>query len=213
MGGYGSGRPGSKQKAEDCRVLDIYKMKRAGCLEAGSRGNWTWSRNGKEFARVGYHCVGTDLTLDYQVRLRGREWEPVKQTVPLTQADCNYGGQRVYARCPGVVNGQHCGRRVGKLFAGGRYFLCRHCYNVAYAGQSEAKYDRMLRRANKIRRALGGEPGTAHLIAPKPKGMWRSSYQRKRFEIEWCEYQANRLFISKYKHILSRDEIEMFFDD
>ena len=213
MGGYGSGRPGSKQKADDCRALDIYRMKRAGCLEAGSRGNWIWSRNGKEFARVGYHCVGTDLTLDYQVRLRGREWEPIKQTVPLTQADCNYGGQRIYARCPGVVNGRHCGRRVGKLFAGGRYFLCRHCYGIAYTSQSEPRYDRMLRRANKLRKELGGKPGTAHLIAAKPKGMWWRTYEKKRFQINWCETEANLAFIKKFEHILSREERALLLCD
>jgi hypothetical protein len=60
----------------------------------------------------------------------------------------------------------------------------------------------MLRRANKIRRALGGEPGTTNWIAPKPKGMWQRTYQRKQFEIEWCEYRANKLFVRKYKHPL-----------
>jgi hypothetical protein len=93
----------------------------------------------------------------------------------------------------------------------GRYFLCRHCYNVAYASQSEPRYDRMLRRANKLRMALGGEPGTAYWIAPKPKGMWHRTYQRKQFEIEWCEDQANQAFLSKYRHVLSKEEREMYF--
>ena len=113
--------------------------------------------------------------------------------------------------CNGIVNGRHCLRRVGKVFAGGRYFLCRHCYNVAYASQSEPRYDRMLRRANKLRTALGGEAGTANWIAPKPKGMWQRTYQRKRFEIEWCENQANHHFLSKFAHLLSTEEREMFF--
>jgi hypothetical protein len=41
----------------------------------------------------------------------------------------------------------------------------------------------MLRRANKLRVALGGEAGTANWIAPKPKGMWHRTYERKKFEI------------------------------
>lgn len=213
MGGYGSGRPSYKQKAEDCRSLDFYKMKRSGCLKAGHRGNWIWSRNDEEIARINYHCTGPALVLDYRVRICGGDWESIKQTVSLTQTECNYGGHRTYARCPGVVNGRHCGRRVGKLFAGGRYFLCRHCYNVAYTSQSEARYDRMLRRANKIRMALGGEPGTAHWIAPKPKGMWHRTYQRKRWEIEGCEHQANLGFLSKFRHVLSQHELELFFGD
>ena len=60
--------------------------------------------------------------------------------------------------------------------------------------------------------ALGGEPGSAHWIAPKPKGMWQRTYQRKRWEIQWCEDQANQLFLSKFRHVLSDDELRMYFD-
>ena len=114
-------------------------------------------------------------------------------------------------RCPGIVNGLRCGRRVGKLFSGGRYFLCRHCYSITYSSQSEPVYDRALRRANKLRMALGGEPGTAHFIAPKPKGMWHRTYQRHRNEITRSERQADLHFLSKYGHILSQEELEMCF--
>ena len=41
--------------------------------------------------------------------------------------------------------------------------------------------------------------------------MWQRTYQRKRFEIEWCEDQANQAFLSKYRHILSQEEQEMYF--
>ena len=68
----------------------------------------------------------------------------------------------------------------------------------------------MLRRANKLRKALGGEAGTAYFIAPKPKGMWQRTYQKKRFEIEWCENQADQHFLSKYNHVLSAEERKMF---
>lgn len=126
---------------------------------------------------------------------------------------CTYGGTRPYFLCPGVVNGVHCNRRVGKLFSGGRYFLCRHCYDVAYKSQSEPRYDRMLRRANKRRMSLGGDPGTASWIAPKPKGMWTRTYQRHRTEIEWCEYQANLAFIQRFRHVFSAREQEMDFGE
>jgi hypothetical protein len=108
------------------------------------------------------------------------------------------------------MNGRHCGRRVGKLFLGGKYFLCRHCYNVAYTSQSEAHYDRMLRRANKLCMSLGGKPGTAYWIAPKPKGMWERTYQWMRFEIEWCEEEADRAFIRRFGHILNVEDGSFF---
>lgn len=213
MGGYGSGRTSYKQKAENCRSLDVNKMNRDGCLRPGKRGHWIWSRDGEEMGRIGYQAKEGQLALDYRVRQNGGDWEPIAQTIRITQADCNYGGQRPYLMCPGVVNGQRCGRRVAKLFSGGRYFLCRHCYQIAYSSQSEARYDRMLRRANKLRTALGGEPGTAHWIANKPKGMWQRTYQRKRFEIEWYEGQADHLFIAKFAHLLSAEEREMYFQN
>ena len=82
---------------------------------------------------------------------------------------CRFGGERPYFICPGVVNGIACGRRVAKLHGSGRYFLCRHCYRLAHASQSEGGWDRMLRRANKIRQRLGGDPGMAAPFPPKPR--------------------------------------------
>lgn len=127
MGGCGSGRPGYKQKSEGCRSLDVNSMNREGCLNAGCAGNFTWSRDGDLIAQIGFHTEERGVVLDYRVRLHGGDWEAVTQYVPLTYTECRFGGQRPYFHCPGIVSKQHCGRRVGKLFSGGRYFLCRHC--------------------------------------------------------------------------------------
>ncbi|MBU0641860.1 MAG: hypothetical protein KJ731_11950 [Alphaproteobacteria bacterium] len=211
MGGYGSGRTSHKQKAEHCRSLDVNRLHRAGCLRPGAHGHWVWSQDGVEVARIGYRAEDARFVLDYKVRQYGDDWELINQPIPITRLNCNYGNSRPYFICPGVVYDKPCRRRVGKLFSGGKYFLCRHCYKVAYSSQSEARYDRMLRRANKLRTALGGEPGTAHWIAPKPKGMWQRTYQRKRFEIEWCEHQADQHFIARFAHFLGEEEREMFY--
>jgi hypothetical protein len=213
MGGYGSGRPSQKNKVEEYRSLDINKFHRDGCLIVGKRGNWSWSRDGSEIVSIGFSTQATTMTFNYRVRVQGGDWETIEQAVPIERMPCNYGNQRPYFRCSGVVRGRHCNRRVVKLYAGGRYLLCRHCYNLAYSSQSEERSDRMLRRANKLRTALGGERGTAHFIAPRPKGMSQRKYLQKRLEIEWCEGQANELFISKYSHLLSREEREMYFGD
>ena len=50
----------------------------------------------------------------YKVRVYGGDWEPISQSIPLTYADCHYGGTRPYFRCNDIVNGRHCTRRVGK---------------------------------------------------------------------------------------------------
>jgi hypothetical protein len=212
MGGYGSGRPSHKQKAEGCRTLNVNRLNRENCLRPGLQGQWEWSSDGKKVASVIFKITEVGVVLDYSIKLYGDDWETISQTVPLTHVNCNFGNQRPYFQCPGVVNGRHCGRRVGKLFLGGNYFLCRHCYNLAYTSQSEPRYDRALRRANKLRMALGGEPGTAHWVAPKPKGMWQRTYQRKQWEIDHYEHQANTLFIAKFAHLLSREDRELYFD-
>ncbi|MBT3141367.1 hypothetical protein KL867_09910 [Ruegeria litorea] len=210
MGGYGSGRTGYKQKAENCRSLDVNQMHREGCLSEGWRGNWQWSRNGEVLSKIGMRAEQGRIVLDYRVRLAGGDWEPVTQPVKISHVGCNFGGQRPFYLCPGIVNGQHCGRRVGKLFSGGRFFLCRHCYSIAYASQSEERHDRLLRRANKLRMALGGQPGAANFIMVRPKGMWQQTYWRQRNDIEWCESLAGRIFLQKYSKLLSAEELEMF---
>lgn len=212
MGGYGSGRTSYKRKAEECRSIDVNRLHREGRLRAGRRGSWAWSRNGEDLGAITMLASEGALTLDYRVREYGNDWEGVTQPIRLTHTDCHYGGQRPYFICPGVRGGKLCARRVGKLFMGQKYFLCRHCNNLAYASQSETRHDRMLRRANKIRNALGGPSGTAHLIAFKPRGMWQRTYQRKRFEIEWCENQASHLFIEKFAYLLSEEQRSEYFD-
>jgi len=213
MGGYGSGRHGHKHTAEHYRSIDANKMKRSGSLTEGASGQWQWLREGETIAQIDYMTRKGYLELSYRYRETGNEWEPVIEHVRLSDVPRHFGGVQTYFKCPAVVDGRACNRQVSKLYAGGRYFLCRHCYNLAYYSQSEDRADRMLRRANKIRVALGGERGTANWIAPKPKGMWQRTYQRKRFEIGWCENQADVWFIEKYSHFLSMDERRMFFDD
>ena len=198
MGGYGSGRTSNKIRAEDCWRLDVNRFKRAGCLVAGASGNWRWSDDGRELARIGWSCQGSHITLSYRVRDFGGEWESVRQTVGLTHLACNYGGARLFFRCPGNFGVQSCNARVTKLYAGGRYFLCRNCYRIGYASQSEDRYQRSLRKANKLRTALGGEPGAAHFIAQRPKGMWQRTYDKIVCEIYELEDAADALFLERF---------------
>ena len=202
MGGYGSGRIGYRQKAEDCRSLDVNRLYREGCLRPGAAGRWVWWRGNKEVGRIAYHAEEARFVLNYRYRHYGDDWEDITEPVRIERVRCNFGGERPYFACPGVVGGVRCGRRVAKLFAGGRYFLCRHCYDIAYASQSEEMADRMLRRANRLRVELGGEPGMAYFIAPKPKGMWQRTYDRKRREILDREEIANRVFLERFGRFL-----------
>ncbi len=119
---------------------------------------------------------------------------------------CRFGGARPYFLCPGVVivNGIACGRCVAKLHGQRRYFLCRRCCRLAHASQSEGAWDRMLRRANKLRKQLGGDAGMASPFPPKPKGMWRRTYERLREQAFDAEMRADEASSVQAERLLSR---------
>ena len=189
MGGYGSGRTGWKGKVENCRSIDVNRLSKEGFFgpDTGSagRGRLTASR----FASIGLSAEADQLILNYRVCRNGEDWTDVEEAVPLARSPCRFGGVRSHFECPGVKNGRPYRRRVTKLYLGGEYFLCRHCYDLAYASQSEAPHYRLMRRADKRKIALGG-PGTVSSFLPKPKGMHWRTYHRYMDEIDAAEAQA-----------------------
>lgn len=191
MGGYGSGRHGWRPKAEDFRCVDVNRLHREGLLKAGYSGGWKWTVDGQKVASISMRAEAERLILIYRIKTVGGAWEDVEEPIPLAHTDCPYGGARLWFRCPGVRSGQWCARRVAKLYLGQRYFVCRHCLGLAYASQSEAPMHRHNRRANKIRMALGGEPGTGSLPPRKPKGMHWRTYWRKMDAIEAADAEGN----------------------
>jgi hypothetical protein len=181
MGSLGSTRwawASTKDTVESSRSLDINRINRAGCLRPGYSGGWEWTRAGERVASIWFRRDGDRLFLWYRIRSNGEEWQYVEQPTQIVWMPCRFGGARPYFVCPGVVNGIACGRRVAKLYGAGTYFLCRHCYRLAYASQREDRYNRALRRANNIRMRLGGELGTASAFPARPKGMHRRTYER-----------------------------------
>lgn len=194
MGGYGSGRPGNRSKAEHFRSLDVNRLCKAGHLKEGHVGGWQWTQDGERVASIGTRGQGWGVKLVYNVTPYGGDREAVEEQVALTWRDCPFGGQRPYFICPGILNGRACNRRVAKLYLGQRYFLCRHCNRLAYASQSESPVDRMQRAANKRRVAMGGEPGLDSFV-PKPKGMHWATYSRHMAVIERADHATNLALI------------------
>jgi hypothetical protein len=144
------------------------------------------------------------LHLSYRVRTAGGEWEDIEEPVHIIRVRCRFGGTRPYFICPGVVNGVACRRRVAKLHGPGRYFLCRHCYRLAHASQSEGAWDRALRRANQIKQSLGGDPGMGAPFPPKPKGIWRRTYDGLREQALEGEMLADEAFAIRAERLWAR---------
>ena len=64
----------------------------------------------------------------------------------------------------------------------GKYFLCRHCYDLHYESQREDKKDRALRRPQKIRTRLGGSANMLEPFPEKPRVMHNDTYMRLLWE-------------------------------
>ena len=102
-----------------------------------------------------------------------------------------------------------CGRRVTKLHLSRRYFLCRHCNQLAYASQYEHPWKRALRRANKLRQRLGIGVGIAEPFPDKPKGMWARTYGCLLDQILQAEMLANEAQANRIKRLLEQVEDDL----
>ncbi len=137
-----------KTTVEDCRSLGIKDLKRLGILRQGvSYGYWpiSWvNAEGETVASIGLWAEWEPggpgrVRLSYSIGRPGEEKESLDYSVRLEATPCNYGGERYWFVCPLVTNGCACLRRVGKLYLprGGKYFGCRHCYNLTYRSVQE----------------------------------------------------------------------------
>ena len=107
------------------------------------------------------------MHLSYTVRVGDGGCEEMAETISIVHLRCRFGGSRAYFICPGR-DGTECGRRITKLHLSRRYFLCRHCNQLAYASQYERPWQRALRRANKLKQRLGIGVGIAEPVPHKP---------------------------------------------
>ncbi|PLS83441.1 MAG: hypothetical protein CYG60_21970 [Actinobacteria bacterium] len=206
MGGVGSGnryRFDKKTTTGETQSLDVRYLHREGLLESCHSFSLRWSRAGRETGSIGGRVEGNPgdlpegVVLSYRHRGgAGREWEDVRETVPLEWTPCNFGGERPWFLCPGVG----CGWRAAVLYGPGRYFLCRYCYDLSYESQRENGTHRSLRRAQKIRERLGGNPNMTEPFPERPKGMHHDTYTRlwrKHHEAEMEQLAGMRAWLDK----------------
>jgi hypothetical protein len=193
MGGPGSGnwyRWHKKTVVEDCLALDVNRLARNGGISrdhwiSGTYG-WTCTDTQERVASVNYDLIpsssGPILQLRYTVSSPGGPG-PVRVSVRLEEMSCHFGGSRWWFACP------RCDRRAGKLHIPpeGELFACRKCHGLYYQVQRENVIWRTLRRAQRMRKRLGGD-GSSDFLYSRPKGMHRLTFERRLREV----YKADR---------------------
>ena len=96
-----------------------------------------------------------------------------------------------------------------KLFLprGGHKFWARQLYRLGYASQRETRIDRLMRRADRIRRKMDDhEPGGIGDAPPtKPKWMRWRTYERLYDQWDTLDARADQLFAYRVARLMKLD--------
>jgi hypothetical protein len=126
MGGYGSGRPKSRERqlVEDCDYLDISIISKYGFWFDPVFTEIT-TLDGKEYLSIYYnkYLLGPRLNLIKHIE--------IEKTSPY------FGGERLWLKCLG------CGEKKRKVYRPPSkiLFKCRTCYDLMYESQESNVYD------------------------------------------------------------------------
>jgi hypothetical protein len=117
----------------------------------------------------------SQVRLIYRVRMPGKRWQRKEQPVGIVWDSCRYGGRRPWLLCP------VCRRRVAVLHLGGispLSFSCRRCAKLTYECERSGPRLRSMRKAQKLRRQLGGSDSLSEPFPEKPRAMHEKRYSR-----------------------------------
>jgi hypothetical protein len=192
---------------EGTRAIDVMSLERGGYLAGSRLGSLQWASRDSSTASVLLTGGRGAVRLDYRVRSRGEDWQPVSQVIPVHWTPCRFGGERPWFICDVSSNGVYCGRRVAKLYGGGRLFACRRCYRLGYAVQRGGPADRAHHHLACLHRKLGAayaDPSAP--TPPKPKWMRWRTFSRITQRIEAANEQLDAIFMAGAERILARAE-------
>lgn len=202
MGGYGSGRSGACPTSEATAsfVLSMRLLTRGG-LGPGTLGTVRVSFGEQEFPVRLIVDMRTPRASYVEFSHETRQWNAQRVTyrVWLATTRPNFGGHRWWFVCP------RTGRFAAKLFLpnGGWYFWSRAAYGLGFASQRESRIDRLYRRARRLHRAAGGDPGDHWEVPPeKPKWMRCKTYERRYAAWEAAAEAADQEFTFRAARII-----------
>jgi hypothetical protein len=192
MGGFGSGRyyrSSGRVTTEETKRIDIRYLKKQNMLRPNTKGSLSWSCSGEPTGNINYTMYENTMILKFRWQRYGEDWQSVEQTIWFDRTRCNFGGERKWFSCP------HCNTRVAILYGADVRFLCRHCYQLPYASQSEGYLERLMRKSDKISARLNTDEYLECDGFYKPKGMhWKTFYHLKMVESDLEDRTQNALF-------------------
>jgi hypothetical protein len=189
------------------RSLDVMKLARAGYLTGSQFGSGRWSYRDSSALSVSVTGGREAIRLDYRIRTRGEEWQLVSQRIPIRWTSCRFGGERPWFVCDVYANGVYCGRRVAKLYHGGRLFACRRCYRLVYAIQRGGPMDRAHHNLGRLHRKPRADYDRPDMPPPpRPKWMRWKTYSRIARQLEAGQERLDVVFTIGAQRLLGRLE-------
>lgn len=113
--------------------ISIFDLKKWGYLDVKPicGGFLKWKKEGVTIGSIRFYILQSNkesfIRLLYSI---GKEM--VSFDIEFLKTNCNYGGYRLWFKCPALKWGNQCGKRVGILYDVGDRFACRDCANIVY---------------------------------------------------------------------------------
>jgi len=175
------GRWAYKTESESLVKIDVYDLRKKGFLKAGHYAYCTlrWANYSSGNPNSIAMCVsagelGEYVQFTYTETNQNGEKTDFNYKVRLVKTPCNFGGFRYWFICPLSCRGVSCNRRVAKLYLGGRWLGCRHCYDVTYRSRRVSRKYAIFKYIDLTESA--GEEETKlkrHFYAGKPTKKYR----------------------------------------
>jgi hypothetical protein len=192
---------------DGARSLDVMKLARAGYLTGQRSGSWEWHYQDGSTASMSVAGGREAIRLNYRIGTHSEEWQSVIQRIPIRWTSCRFGGERPWFVCDAHTNGVYCGRRVAKLYGGGRLFACRYCYRLGYAIQRRGPVDSAHHNLARLHRKLRSDYDSPDMPPPpKPKWMRWRTYSRITEQIEAGQERLDVVFTVGAQRLLGRLE-------
>jgi hypothetical protein len=207
-------RDGWRPQIESALTIDLATPVVAQAIAPNVRrgGSWRWSRDGEEFASVGFSVTTGDytgtLTLNYSVADRDTdERRNVTCVIRLSTTPMGFGGLRWWMHCP------YTQRRARKLYKFGP--IEQFCHRTAvrplptYASQRVSGVARVQAQRWAIRRKLGDEETGLFDEPEKPKWMrWHTFERYAKRDAELSEREDRYISPFLYRLLLKSGKLD-----